>query len=336
MERRKWNFASCSLRGGPNQLIATKDISPTRSALYVILYLLNLLTIENQKKLNEQHLPWYCCESSLRIRHSSSSELSSSSQPPPKKSSRTLQFYGKKGSSHFSLATRTANTKNSKEPRAPKRRASPRRRWQELLLASVFTRICLVDPNQLTHDCWVKMTNHIKLSYHVMPNPKQSMHRNMREHEDKNQNCALATFRDSFSNVLPVYVVHTSTPFLLPSRHPAWLRHGHSPWQCWQLLRIQQRSTVYHVHQSSLLESMIVHWKSSDVGTECHHLSTQIKMLPRHSHTNTSCPRPSLPPVGSWGSGAQGSWQSSIECLPQENHKSQYLYVTIYHYTFNV
>lgn len=96
MERRKWNFASCSLRGGPNQLIATKDISPTWSALYVILYLLNLLTIENQKKLNEQHLAWYCCETSLRIRHSSSSELSSSSQPPPKKSSRTLQFYGKK------------------------------------------------------------------------------------------------------------------------------------------------------------------------------------------------------------------------------------------------
>ena len=39
MERRKWNFASCSLRGGPNQLIATKDISPTRSALYYIYWI---------------------------------------------------------------------------------------------------------------------------------------------------------------------------------------------------------------------------------------------------------------------------------------------------------
>ena len=100
-----------------------------------------------------------------------------------------FNFMAKKCSSHFSLATRTANTKNSKEPRAPKLSpsftysspymgrggGSPRRRWQELLLASVFTRICLVDPNRLTHDCWVKMTNHIKLSYHVIPYPRQSM-----------------------------------------------------------------------------------------------------------------------------------------------------------------
>ena len=50
------------------------------------------------------------------------------------------------------------------------RRGSPRRRWRELLPASVFT-ICSVDPNRMTHDCWVRNIQPYQnvISCHIKP-----------------------------------------------------------------------------------------------------------------------------------------------------------------------
>ena len=158
----------------------------------------------------------------------------------------------------------------------------------------------------------------------------------VREHE--------ATFGDSFSSVLPVCVCRPYVYTILATISASGLASTW-PFALAVLAASANPTKVYSLYcsngGSSCPPIIFVRindcaWKSSDVGTECHNLSTQIKMLPRHSHTNTSCPRPSLPPVGSWGSGALGSWQSSIECLPQENHKSQYLYVTLYIIIFSM
>ncbi len=130
------------------------------------------------------------------------------------------------------------------------RRGSPRRRWRELLPASVFT-ICSVDPNRMTHDCWVRNIQpyRIVISCHIKPEIIYANMLILQEHagtwrqEREPHTCNFPWL--FLAIVLPVYVVHTSTPFLLPSRHPAWLRHGHSPWQCWHLVRIQHMLQGY-------------------------------------------------------------------------------------------
>ena len=188
----------------------------------------------------------------------------------------------KRCSSHFSLATCTANKLRIPKNPGPQsfHHLSPifHLTWGEEGFSSpslAGASSCLSLHQDLfgrpkPFDTWLLSKNdkpyQIVISCHLKPKTIYANNqtcwccRNMREGTWSN-------FRWLFLKCSAcVCVVHTSTPFLLPSRHPAWLRHGHSPWQCWQLLRIQQRSIVYtvqmvdhHVHQSSLLESMIVH-----------------------------------------------------------------------------